>query len=433
MARAIREVCFKVKPINQNLAQAIITIPSVYVDALYDEVVVGMQDTVTISGFSKGNVPGSYIKQHFKSNICEHVKEFLFNYCVVHYLYHHLYQQKLLVAGEPRLDSICVEPHCDAKYIFELSLAQPVELLKWRTLPFKAPKRKNYKDIDRQVDTFIKEEQVRLSKMSNQNVEIGDWVHFDIQPLNGNNKELFKNHVEALWLKIGNEEADTPFFNVFVDKQIGDSFITHDKCIQHYFSSHVSTNINFKITINNIIKDNHFEFDYFKRHFKLKTNKDVHKKLIEVFSYRNDFSLRRSFVEEALKLLINSYRLEAPSYLVLRQQKKVLDTVIDNPDYQVFKTHPNFKNHVKKLAEKQSQELLIVDQITLEENISITSDDIAAYINLLKRPRKKEFIYFDMPASKLEEQEIPLNQTLLEHCCRREKALNHIIYHLTRQ
>ena len=88
MARAMREICFQVEPVNQNLARAIITIPSIYVDSVYDEVVVDLQNTVSIPGFSKGNVPGSYVKQHFKSNICEHVKEFLFNYCVIHSFNH---------------------------------------------------------------------------------------------------------------------------------------------------------------------------------------------------------------------------------------------------------------------------------------------------------------------------------------------------------
>jgi len=45
----------------------------------------------------------------------------------------------------------------------------------------------------------------------------------------------------------------------------------------------------------------------------------------------------------------------------------------------------------------------------------------------------KEFIYFDIPHTKLKGQEIPLATKELAQACLREKTLNHIIYHLTRK
>ena len=65
----------------------------------------------------------------------------------------------------------------------------------------------------------------------------------------------------------------------------------------------------------------YFCIDHFKNHFKIKNNKEMYQKLIEVFSYRNDLSQRRTMVEESLKLLFSKHRFEIPNHLILRQQK----------------------------------------------------------------------------------------------------------------
>ena len=177
----------------------------------------------------------------------------------------------------------------------------------------------------------------------------------------------------------------------------------------------------------------YFSFEDFKQHFRLKTNKDIHSKLIEIFSYRNDLSQRRSMVEEALKLLIAKHHVEASSYLVLRQQKIVLEAVQSNPDYQVYKAQSNFKSIVSQLATKQVKEMILIDQLAHNENIKITNQDIKNYLNLLKRPRTKEFIYFTPPPTKIDGQEMPIPAALFKQCCLREKTLNYAIYHLTRK
>lgn len=170
-----------------------------------------------------------------------------------------------------------------------------------------------------------------------------------------------------------------------------------------------------------------------KHHFRLKTNKDLQQKLIEVFSYRNDLSLRRAIVEEALTLLINKHEFDVPNYLVLREQQIVLESVVTNPDYLVYKTQPNFKDYIHKLALKQAKETLIIDQLCFEENISASTEDIKSLLHLTKTPRTKEFIYFKLPSTKLEAQEVPVSAAFFKQSCLREKTLNHVIYHWTKR
>lgn len=423
----------EVKTLNSQFCQVIITIPHEYVDAIYREIADAQKERVDTHGFTKGNTPIGYIQEHYKSNLIEHVKEFLFKYFVINYLYEQLHEKKMFTSGEPRLTDITVNDEHEIEFHFEVSLANSIDFREWKSFPFKAPKRKNYKDIDRQVESFIKDEQQRAKDTQTDTIQSGDWVCFDLFLNNKKGKALLSSHPQNVWLKIGDEDVDIPFQELFLNKQVGDSFSTNDTILQEYFSHQIDTHYTFGLTIEEVVKNSYFSFDDFKGHFRLKNNKEVHQKLIEIFSYRNDLSQRRSIIEETLKLLIQKHHVEVPNYLILRQQKIVLESVQDNPDYQVYKMEPNFKETIQQLATKQVKEMILIDQLTHKENVVITNKDIKAYLNLMKRPRTKEFIYFNTPPTKIEGQEMPIPTGLLQRNCLREKTLNYIIYHLTRK
>jgi FKBP-type peptidyl-prolyl cis-trans isomerase (trigger factor) len=143
--------------------------------------------------------------------------------------------------------------------------------------------------------------------------------------------------------------------------------------------------------------------------------------------------LRRSIAEEALKILLSKHRFTVPNYLVLRQQKIVMDKIKHNPDYHVYRVQRDFQDRVRQLAEKQIRETVFLDQFIYNENINANNVDIKGYLNLTNRQRMKDFLYFDTPSTKLSGQEIPLSHQELKRFCLREKALNHIIYHLTKK
>ena len=46
------------------------------------------------------------------------------------------------------------------------------------------------------------------------------------------------------------------------------------------------------------------------------------------------------------------------------------------------------------LAEKQLKEAIMIETIAYQENIQVTDEDIVGMLNLYKRPRTKQFIYF---------------------------------------
>lgn len=433
MAHSSSPLQFKIDNSTPNVCSATVTISKELVNKVYQEATYAQQKKVDIPGFHKGTAPLEYVAENYRPNLTEHLKEVLFHYFVINFLYDELHGHKLPIAGEPRIYEINLEPDSDATFIFELSLTQPVDFHEWKHFAFKAPKRKNYKDIDRQVDSFIKDELEKLDAYDSKKITAGDWICFDLCLVNSNNKPVLSNATENVWLKIGNEEADTEFAELFADKSIGDSFTTRAECMQDYFGHQVDTDYLFRVDVLETVPYHYFCFEEFKHHFRIKSNKEMHKKLIEVFSYRNDISQRRATAEDALKLLLAKHQVDVPNYLILRQQKLVLEAVQTNPDYQVYKTQAGFKESIRKLAAKQAREMVLIDQLAHKENIKVSNKDVCTYLNLTKRPRVKEFIYFSVPPTKINGQEVPLPSGILKKSCLREKTLNHIIYHLTRK
>lgn len=407
-------------------------LPSSIIDTWFHHAALHQKKNAITPGFNRGEAPVDYIKNHFKEYLIDHIQELLFRYSIVNYLYAALREQQIVCTGEPQLVGVYIEPHTDAVFQFEVHTISDFTLEDWKYLPFKSPKRKNYKDIDRQVESFIKEEKKQVSAYKIPRIAEEDWVNFDIAFVNEDATPILKEITHNFWLKVGNQETDGPLRELFIGKESGEQFITNNRGLQEYFSSHIDTQYSFLVTINDIIPYAYFCFELYKKHFRLKTNKDIHNKIIEVFSYRNDISQRRAIVEEALKLLISKNRLSVPNYLVLRQQKVLLDEIKETPDYHVYRAQKDFQYRIRQLAEKQIKEEILIDRLTFEEHITVNHQDVKAYLNLCNRPRMKEFIYFLIPSYKIQEQEVPIPTEVLKHYCLREKTTNYIIHHLTR-
>ncbi|MFC1842178.1 trigger factor [Candidatus Dependentiae bacterium] len=424
---------FEIDQISPSFCKTTITVPHSIVDVSYVQAINAQKKSVRPYGFHHDNVPEGYIKQNFENNIKNHLQEFLFKHFVLSFLYNQIRETKLNIAGDPRLTSIHINNNEDAIFDFDISLFPKIEFQNWKYYPFRAPKRKKYKDLDRQAIEFMREERHNKKEYNQSAIQTGDWVSFDAWLANHEKKAIFGRHKENLWVRIGNEEADREMQQLFVGKKIGALFYTNEDVVQEYFGTQIGSNYNFGVKIKDVLPNAYFCFDQFKRQFRLKTKKESLKRLIEVFSFRNDISQRQATVEEAFNLMFSKYKIEIPNYLILRQQKKVLADIRKNPDYHVYKNQKEFDNHIRNLAEKQIKEIILIDQLASKEKVKVTHEDMASYLNLTKRPRMKEFIYFKMPETKIDCQETPVSSELITQQCLREKTLNYIIYNFTRK
>jgi len=403
---------------------ALITIPAVMVDEIFNYAVTQQAQKIQSVGFKK--TLDGYVATAYKQSVIEYTKEFLLKFCVLDFLYEQLLYHKISCSQDPRLLEINLNPGYPATCIFSINTTPPIALLDWKYFIFKAPRRKNYKDIDRQVDFFLKEEIANQSKKTLNTVSLFDWVYFTVQAGNG-------NLLAEFWIQIADEEIATPLRTLFLGRKKNETFTTTNTGFAEYLSNGIIIDWSFVITIYDIVPHSFFCLELFKQFFKIKTQKDTHKKLIEIFSYRNDISQRRSMVEEALRLLRTKHVINIPSHLILRQKKRILENVQKNPDYAVYKRQPHFEKYLEELALKQCEESIIVDQIAHKENISLTHDDLKGYFNLTKRNRTKEFLYFPIPENHFNGQTMPLVLGTIQQVCLREKTINYIIYNLTKK
>lgn len=410
-----------------------VSVPLDLVDQLFSVAVTSQQKYIKSPGFSIGNVPLSYVKEHHREVIFEHLKQFLLNYRVIHFLKDECLLRKIPIAGSPRLVDIAFDITKEVTFHFECTRTAPILIQDWKYFSFKPPKRKNYKDLDRQVDYFMAEEAANVQKHVDAGIALRDWVLFSVTILDQQSKPLTSCFTQQFWFKIGDEEVESSLRDLFIGKKIGETFITSDQGLQEIFSTILQTDYLFLVEVVDTVPHAYFDFELFKKYFRLKTFKEVHKKLIEVFSFRNDISQRRATVEDTLRLLIHKHKISAPRHLVLRQKNKLLRAIRENPDYTVYKKQSDFEQRVDELAQKQASELVFVDQFAHSEDLVVSHLDIKGYLMLTQRNRMKDFLYFDIPESTDNGHEIPVPLEEMKQVCLLEKGINHAIYYLTKK
>ncbi len=423
---------FTISPLSSHLHQAVIEVDQDLVSTLRNHTLKLYQQNISLPGFKLRAVPSDYILQHYKKEIYTNVKGFFFTHFVLSFLMKKFNERKMLLANHPRLTSITITPEHKARYIFEVSVANPIKLKEWKHFVFKSPKRKNYKDLDKQVSLFMKHEQTSYKKKKKDEIENGDWVCFSAAPINNESNPFFMPYATTFWLKINTDDILRPLTGLFLGKKVPDSFITDSFMLEDIFTNKAHHNYRFQVTLKSIVKGHHLSLENFKANFKLKSKADVHKKLIEVFSYRNDLSQRKSIIEEVFHLFFSKHRFEVPKHIVIRKQEELLLSLKKHPDYHVYKTNDNFKQQLEMLAEKQLKEEILIDQIGYNEDILLDSLDIQNYLNLFSNERLKEFVYFKPSVEKMENPEMPLHPSILKQAILREKTLNHVIHVLTR-
>lgn len=189
----------------------------------------------------------------------------------------------------------------------------------------------------------------------------------------------------------------------------------------------ISGKAQFDLVVDTVWRSDYFCLDLFKSAFNLGSQKDVHDKLIEVFSFRNDISQRRSIVEEAFRALFSRFRLEVPRHLVLRRQEHILKNVKTLPDYHVYKSSGTFEKQIEELSERQLREESLIDFIAQNENIKLEKFDVEKYLNLLSNMRLSEFVYFKPQAEDFGRTVLPIREQDFTGEVLREKVLNFVI------
>lgn len=420
---------FSIEQASDTTCIANVIVPKFIIQKLFDYAVRLQQPHIVTLGFPQGHVPLRYIEQEFRVTIFTFLKEFLLKFCISNFLLKEIRESKLIVIGSPMLRSINLQNDMDATFSFDLNLFRNLTMQEWKLLPFKAPKRKNYRDIDRQVELFVKKES---SLDPVEHIEYGDWVYFSLTIVDEKGKPVIDNFEQYFWFRLHDEEVENILQTRLLDKKVGDSFLLDKSAFYDALTMHIDGVFPLLLRIEHVISYRTLCFEKMKKHFRLKTQKDVTRKLIEVFSFRNDLSQRHLIVDEAFKLLLNKHRFIPPHSLVSHYEEIILSDVKKKLDYSVYKKEKKFNDYVRMLAEKQVKEVLFSEMLAHAENINIINDDVFNYLNLTTRQRTQQLLHFTLPATKNNGQEVPTAEEFIKHICFREKALNYIIYYLTK-
>lgn len=425
---------FSTKQISSHVVETVIVIPKEIVQEVFDTVAKQYQGYSALPGFSTQEIPLSYTKEYFSKEILENTKDFIFRHFVLDYLFSQVTRENLIMANWPRLNTTVYKKDTkELEYHFILSTTEPLILKEWKYFIFRSPERKNYKDIDKQVQLFIKTEGDAWKKQEQSNIQRGDWVCFKVAYLSSTAQEpLQALPHQTYWMHITPDMLITGFQELFLDKKVGEHFITPVLPFSTSGDNDTQDPCHYKIEIVSIFKGAHFSLDAFKHNFKLKSKADVHKKLIEVFSYRNDISQRNAIIEELFHLLFTKHRFEVAKHLITRKKELILQSLQQQADYHVYKNHKNFAEQVEMLAERILKEEVLIDSIAYAENITVENIDIENYLHLFNHERLREFVYFKPLIGNFEEIDTPIHAHILKQAILREKTLNYIIYTLSR-
>lgn len=432
------QIFFNITPHPESPFYTVLSIkvPQEPIAAMYQLALNSIKQDIHTFGFTKGSTPESYISTTYKPLLMDHLKHFFLRYCINAMLQKGISEHKIIALSVPLAQDMKISINEHGLFTFMVNTSKNPVHNEWKKLHFKAPGRKNYKDLDRQVEFFLKEEekkQLDTKKHNSTLIALSDWICITIELVDQEKNAILPPLAQKVWLRIGEEETDRQAQELFLGKKVGDSFISDSDFFQDNVSDTFTTHYLFNINILHHVPAHFFNLEKFKNHFKLKTGKETHQKLIEVFSFRHDISQRRETIEKLFKLLFHYYPVSIEPQIIARQEKIVLSRVQENPDYHVYKNLPDFKEKVAQLAEKQIKEILFIDSIAYQENIKATDEDIINYMHFFKRPRTKEFIYFDIPHSLINDQETAVCHELIRNACQREKTLNYIIQYLTKK
>lgn len=421
---------FSLEHSSSCFAYGSVSVEPALVQSVTTQVAKLYQNYSALPGYENKKLPLEYAKSYFATEIKQDTQEFLYKHFVLQFLLDSIRQKLITTANWPRLTEVKSVDGSIA-YHFTLTLTPELQLKEWKHFVFKQPERKNYKDLDNQVVHFIKQATDSARAHEQSLVEQSDWVYFSAQILDSETNEPLVEERCRYWMRMGSDVILTTLQQHFLNKSLGDSFVLTSLPFSSNVSGGSEDPCHYKVTIELVAKGAHMSLEFFRQTFKLKTRADIHKKLIEVFSYRNDVSQRRLTIDELFHLLFTKHRFEMPKHIVTRKKEALLSSIKKQSDYNIYKSSKNFDINLTLLAEKMLKDELMIDRIACHEKIELHSVDIAHYLHLFNNERLKEFIYFKPLIDNVEDSTVPIHEAILAQAALREKTLNYILHTLS--
>jgi len=423
-----RSLKYTIEKKSSHLWDVIIEVPASLVAHVKDHITLIYQQYTIMPGLSCKNLPVSYTQHYFAQEIERETQRFLQDHFIQESVQDFLKEHKIATVNWPRLKEITVTASGSYLFTLSLSLAPAISLDNWQAYTFMAPKRKNYTDLDIQVESFLAT--LSTETVQANTIEPGDWVRFSAQFRSPHIQTPIHSPLHY-WIRITNPLLASPAMQQFINAKINDTFILPATALAHPPIATSETNYYFDVTIENIVKTNKISLPQLQASLNVTDHQSLHNKLIELFSYRNDISLRKSIIEELFYSLLNVFRFEMAPHAITRRKEFLLFLMQKTPDNSVYIKQKQFANQITLLAEAKLKEEALIDAIAQYEQISVTPADITHYLSLASNERLKEFLYFSPLNEEALSSEQPCGEYILTQSVLREKTLNRIIEKLS--
>lgn len=419
---------YKIEKKSSHLWHLNIEVPASLSLLVRDHITRMYRQYTIMPGVSCSNLPLTYTEHYFAQEIERDTQLFLQEHFIENNTQDFLKDNKITIVNWPRFHSVSGGAPQGYVFTIALSLAPTLSLQTWKAQSFSAPKRKNYTDLDAQVDSFMST--LRTTGAPEESCACpGDWVRFSATFRTPAGTAAVHTPMHY-WLRITSPVLTTPTMQPFLNAVPGATFMLPASALSSSQEIAGASEYSFQITIESIVKTEKLSLDQVKASLQAQDQQALHDKLIEVFSYRNDISLRKAIIEELFYSLFNAFRFEIAPHAVTRRKELLLFLMQQSPDNSVYTKHKNFAAHITMLAEAKLKEEALIDALAQEEEITITPKDIMEYLALASNERLKEFLYFSPLTEETLSAGHPCGEYILEQTVRREKTLNKIITQL---
>lgn len=409
-----------------------VVVPTELVSKLVSFFIAKKKQDLLMHGFEKGKIPEAYIKEHFKISLLAHVEKIFF------YFYaQDIFIKSLSANGAyiPRIFSFEKEinlntfvvrfMHQKTSYLLDSEKNYFDEIKK-----IKFPERKKYKDLDRQASLTFAQEEHNKENSKVASIAEGDWIGIRVQLVDDKGEIIDERLTLKLWVYITSEGIDREIRTTFLGKKRGEQFSVGAFFLEELLCTDF-LNHTFLVTIEDHISHLYFDFATFEKAYGF-DSQDVIEKMIEVFSLRNDISLKKEKSQLVLKHFLEKIKISLDQETILEHECMIKNRIVKNADYLLYQSDTNFLSNIKKLACRQAMEKILIDYLIYKYKIKLESAPIYAYLNILQRHRLKDFLYFDT-ANLYDSMMkfIPIFDHTMTQMALRERAIEYLIEKLS--
>lgn len=420
-------------PVVQNSLDLFsVAVPTELVSKLVSFFIAKKKQDLLMHGFEKGKIPEAYIKEHFKISLLAHVEKIFF----------YFYAQDILIkslsvngAYIPRIFSFEKEINLNT-FVVRFMHQKTSHLLDSEKNYFdeikkvKFPERKKYKDLDRQASLTFAQEEHNKQNSKVASITEGDWIGIRVQLVDDKGEIIDERLTLKLWVYITSEGIDREIRTTFLGKKKGERFSVGAFFLEELLCTDF-LNHTFLVTIEDHISHLYFDFATFEKAYGF-DGQDVIEKMIEVFSLRNDISLKKEKSQLVLKHFLEKIKISLDQETILEHECMIKNRIVKNADYLLYQSDTNFLSNIKKLACRQAMEKILIDYLIYKYKIKLESAPIYAYLNVLQRHRLKDFLYFDT-ANLYDSMMkfIPIFDHTMTQMALRERAIEYLIEKLS--